>query len=206
MRTISYWLCTLALLTAFATRASAQESAVQQQLDQISGKIQDLTDAQADEGKRIDALEKKINDLSDKLNTPSGNNFASADDLKKLAEQVQEIDKKRQADNEQIIKAIEKLSKGGSAGIEPHESHKPIDTTATTSGTDTSSTATTGGTGGQQNGYYYTIQSGNTLSAIAKAYQAKGIKVTVKEILAANPNLNPSALYVGQKIFIPAAQ
>ena len=193
-------------MTAFATRASAQDSAVQQQLDQISGKIQDLTDAQADEGKRIDALEKKIADLSDKLNTPSGNNFASADDLKKLAEQVQEIDKKRQADNEQIIKAIEKLSKGGSARIDTSESRKPVDTTATTSGPDNTSTATTGGAGGQQNGYYYVIQSGNTLSAIAKAYQAKGIKVTVKEILAANPNLNPSALYVGQKIFIPAPQ
>ncbi len=149
---------------------------------------------------------KKIADLSDKLNTPSGNNFASADDLKKLAEQVQEIDKKRQADNEQIIKAIEKLSKGGSARIDTSESRKPADTTATTSGPDTTSTATTGGAGGQQNGYYYVIQSGNTLSAIAKAYQAKGIKVTVKEILAANPNLNPSALYVGQKIFIPAPQ
>ncbi len=179
---------------------------MQQQLDQITGKLQDLSDAQASEGKRIDALEKKIADLGDKLNSPSGNNFASTDDLKKLAEQVQEIDKKRQADNEQIIKAIEKLSKGGSAGIEPRESHKPVDTTATTSGPDTTSTPTAGGAGGQQNGYYYPIQSGNTLSAIAKAYQAKGVKVTVKEILAANPGLNPNSLIVGQKIFIPAPQ
>ncbi len=81
-----------------------------------------------------------------------------------------------------------------------------MDTTATTSGPDTTSTPTTGGAGGQQNGYYYAIQSGNTLSAIAKAYQAKGVKVTVKEILAANPGLNPNSLIVGQKIFIPAPQ
>jgi LysM repeat protein len=206
MRTISCWLATLALIAAFATRASAQESAVQQQLDQITGKLQDLSDAQASEGKRIDALEKKIADLGDKLNSPTGNNFASTDDLKKLAEQVQEIDKKRQADNEQIIKAIEKLGKGGSARIDTSENRKPIDTTANTSGADTTSTATTGGAGAQQNGYNYVIQKDNTLSAIAKAYQAKGIKVTVKEILAANPNLNPNALYVGQKIFIPAPQ
>jgi LysM repeat protein len=205
MRTISCWLATLALIAAFATCASAQESAVQQQLDQITGKLQDLSDAQASEGKRIDALEKKIADLGDKLNSPTGNNFASTDDLKKLAEQVQEIDKKRQADNEQIIKAIEKLSKGGSAHIDTSESHK-VDATATTSGPDTSSTPTAGGAGGQQNGYYYTIQPNNTLSAIAKAYQAKGIKVTVKSILAANPGLNANGLIVGQKIFIPAPQ
>jgi LysM repeat protein len=41
------------------------------------------------------------------------------------------------------------------------------------------------------------------LSAIVEAYRTKGIKVTLKQVLEANPNLNEKKLYVGQKIFIP---
>jgi LysM repeat protein len=55
-------------------------------------------------------------------------------------------------------------------------------------------------------GYEYTIQPGNTLSAIAKAYRAQGVKVTVSAILKANPGLNPGSLIVGKQIFIPAPQ
>jgi len=202
MRTISSCFFTFLLITAFTPRIHAQDSATQQQLDKLSGDIQDIEGQLSQQNKRIEDLEKKVSDMQDKLSTPAANNSANADDLKKLAEQVQEIDRKRQADNEQILKALEKLSKGGNAGIESHESHRSAETAPANA--ETSQTPAAGGAGGQQNGYYYTIQSGNTLSAIAKAYQAKGIKVTVKEILAANPGLNPGSLYVGQKIFIPA--
>lgn len=195
MRTILIYLFSFALVAAFAPRVHAQDSATQQQLDKLSGEIQDLQDALTQQNKEIEDLQKKVSDMQDKLNAPAANDSASADDLKKLAEQVQEIDRKRQEDNEQILKTLEKLSKGGA--IEPHAINPPP-TSQNPTPIETS--------GGQQNGYYYTIQSGNTLSAIAKAYQGKGIKVTVKEILAANPGLNPGALYVGQKIFIPAPQ
>ena len=50
------------------------------------------------------------------------------------------------------------------------------------------------------------IQSGDTLSVIVKAYAEKNIKVTVDQIVAANPGLNPKRLRVGQKVFIPAPQ
>jgi uncharacterized protein YecE (DUF72 family) len=85
--------------------ARAQDDATQQQIDKLTGQVQDLMlDAQAAQGKRIDALEKQISDMGDKLNQPAANDSASADDLKKLAEQVQEIDKKRQDDNDLILK------------------------------------------------------------------------------------------------------
>jgi len=47
------------------------------------------------------------------------------------------------------------------------------------------------------------VGSGDTISAIAKAYQDKGVKVTVKQILDANPGLDPKNLKVGQKVWIP---
>jgi LysM repeat protein len=190
MRKISLWL----FLFAFtASLARAQDDATQQQIDKLSGQIQDLIDGQTVQGKRLDALEKEINDLQDKSSQPGG--AANPDYLKKLAEQVQEIDKKRQEDNDRILKELERLDK--SLGVSPlgHKAAPNVSATSTT-GSPTSS--------GPQKGYDYTIQAGDTLSAIAKAYRAQGIKVTTNQILAANPGLNPNNLVVGKKIFIPA--
>ncbi len=192
MRKISLWLF---IFVFTASLARGQDAATQQQIDKLYGQMQDLIEAQAAQGKRIDALEKQISDLGDKLNQPAASGGADADDLKKLAAQVQEIDKKRQADNDLILKQIEKLGKtgGGSTG---HKSSPAISPAAPA---DTS----TPSAGGPQKGYDYTIAANDTVSAIAKAYRAQGVKVTVAQILAANPGLNPNSLVVGKKIFIP---
>ena len=198
MKTISCWFLIFTLMAAAMPRVRAQDSATQQQLDQLSSSIQDIQSSLTQQNKRITDLESKISAMQDKLNAPGGNDYASSDDLKKLAEQVQEIDKKRQADNEKILAALEKIGKGGGGGESIH-TEPNISTTPNTG----NSTATPGG---PQNGYNYQIQDGNTLSKIAKAYQAKGIKVTVKQILDANPGLDPKNLIVGKTIFIPAPQ
>jgi LysM repeat protein len=187
----------LAVLCAVPVRA--QDTATQQQLDKLGGQIQDLEAALAQQGKRLDALEKEISDLSGKVSTPPANNSASADDLKKLAGQVQDLAKKQQDDNDLIVKQLEKISQI-SAG--PSTGHKPK------AGTDTPTT-------GEENpapppnvpqkGYYYTVKDGDTLSSIAKAYRDSDqhVKVTSAQILAANPGLDPTKLYIGKKIFIP---
>src|SRR5580692_7074194 len=155
MRKISLWLF---ILTITVCAARGQDAATQQQIDKLSGQIQDMLETQAAQTKRLDALEKQISDLSDKLNQPAAaNDSASADDLKKLAAQVQEIDKKRQADNEQVLKQIEKLGKvsGGSTG---HKSAAAVPATAATD-------SPTASTGSPQKGYDYTIAAGDTVSA-----------------------------------------
>lgn len=187
MRKISLWLF---ILTFTVCAARGQDAATQQQIDKLSGQIQDMLETQAAQTKRLDALEKEIGDLRDKLNQPAANDSASADDLKKLAAQMQEIDKKRQADNEQILKTIEKLGKTG-GGTTVHKSQATAPDTSTPSAT------------GPQKGYDYTIAAGDTVAAIAKAYRAQGVKVTTAQILAANTGLNPNSLIVGKKIFIP---
>lgn len=197
MRTILFSLFIFAAAIFTAPIAHAQDDATQQQLDKLSGEIQDLRDAMGVQDKRLDALEKKINDMSDKLNPSGGSGVASSDDLKKLADQVQEVDKKRQDDNEAVLKELEKLDKAlGVAG----PSHKPAATTTTTAASaDNSAQATSA----PQKGYYYEIKAGDNLSAIAKAYRDQGVKVTVAQIQAANPGLNPNTMRVGQKVFIP---
>ena len=197
MKKISFWLFIFAFATFTSSIARGQDTATQQQIDQINGRIQDLIDAQAAQGKKLADLEKSIGDLGDKLNQPVINNSASSDDLKKLAEQVKDLAKKQQDDNDLVLKEFEKLAKAGGA-----VSHKPQPAVAPAP-TDNSTTANAGD---RQNGFWQPVGSGDTISAIAKAYQDKGIKVTKEQILAANPGLNPGKLKVGQKIWIPKPQ
>ena len=192
MKKISFWLFIFAFA---ASLGRAQDTATQQQIDQLNGRIQDIYGILDKQGKRLDALEKSVNDLQDKLNQPGANNFASADDLKKLAGQVQEIDKKRQADNEQILKALEKLDKALGVASSGRGAAPAV------------SNDNTPATNGAQKGFYYEIKKDDTLSAIAKAYSAElKAKVTVEQILAANPGLEPKNMAVGKKIFIPQPQ
>jgi LysM repeat protein len=191
MKRILIWIFILGISLA---AARAQDDATQQQINKLNGQFQDLRDAQAVQAKRIIALEKEIGELRDKSSQPGATDTANADDLKKLADQVQEIDKKRQADRVLILKEIEKLGKVG--GSSPGRKSTPSVTT----------NAATGGSnpGGKENGYEYKVSAGDTLLIIAKAYRDQGIKVTSDQILKANPGLDPKNLKVGQKIFIPA--
>ena len=196
MRRTILWALVL-VLTASVGRA--QDAATQQQLDKLAGQIQDLTDAQVQQRKRLDTIEKEIADLSDKVSQPVVNNSASVDDLKKLAGQVQEIDQKRQDDRELILKQIKeivKITANGNRHAAAPDVSAPTDNSATTP-------ATTAAPAGPQTGHPYIIASGDTLAAIAKAYREKGVKVYPKDILAANPGLDAGKLFVGKKIFIP---
>lgn len=200
MKTISVWISLATLAVAFTLRAPAQDAATQAQLDKITGDIQDVMDQMHSQQQKISDLEKKISEMEDKLSAPQGNDFASADDLKKLAEQVQEIDKKRQQDNQKILDALEKLGKGG--GSHRSSSDNPVNPNPNPDTTGQGAQTP----GNAENGYEYKIESGNTLAAIVKAYRAKGVKVTVDEVLKANPGLDPKHLPVGKTIIIPSGQ
>ena len=197
MKKISLWVLTLVFT---ASLAWAQDTATQQQLDKLSGQIQDMLEAQAQQSKRIDALEKEISDLRDKVNTPVANDYVTHDQLKTIADQISEVDKKRQADSDMIATQISNLAKAAAVAPPPPIHHSSSTSTTSTpdgsgSGSDNTSTP--------QNGYYYPIKSGDTLSLIVKAYRDKGVKVTSKQVLKANPGLDPNKLLVGKKIFIP---
>ena len=185
MKRILVWFLILGVSVVVAR---AQDAATQQQIDKLNGQVQDLLDAQTTQNKRIVALEKEISELGDRV---------SQDDLKKLAAQVQEIDKNRQEDNARVLKELERLGKALGAPSPAHKTAPVVPTAATTANSSPTP-------GSPQKGYDYVIHSGDTLSAIAKAYRDQGIKVTADQILKANPGLDPKSMKVGQKIFIPA--
>ena len=196
MKKILLWLI---LLIFTAAPGRAQNTATQQQLDKLSGQVQDLVEAQAQQGRRLDALDREISELRDKLNTPAVSDSASRDDLKKLAGQVQELANKQQDDNQLILKQLEKLAKVTAiAPVPPSHKPKPNPETPATGGDNFTTPP-----GGPENGHYYPIKAGDRFPDIVKAYQAEGVKVTAKKILEANPGLDPNKLYVGKKIFIP---
>lgn len=181
------FLCILipALLAApIALRA--QDAATQAQLDKLQGHIDELLAANAALQKRVLDLTSQVNDLRQMVSAPN-TNYASLEDVNRLAKQLQEVDQKRQEDKDLILQKIEQLGKA--LGSAPRGS-------SMTSGTDSSA--------GPSKGFEYVIQSGDTLSAIVQAYRLKNIKVTVDQILKANPGLDPTKMQVGQKIFIPA--
>jgi TolA-binding protein len=146
---------------------------------------------------KIASLEQKIDDLRQQLT--AGNNSGVQEDLKRLAEKIVQVDKKREEDrlsiSEEIRKAIGGLERSAtSAGSSARMTSPKPPPAAETAGSD--------------NDFSYTIKDGDTLGVIVKAYnadfKAKGWKtITVKQAMDANPNVDWTRLRVGQKINIP---
>ncbi len=189
MKRISIFL--MAALLAVPMISTAQDAATEERFNKLSAQMDVLIEAKDAQNKKIEALENQVRDLQSQLNKPSGN-YASAEDLKQVADAVKEVDKKRVADNEKVLNELEKLGKtlGGNSGRRTP--------------TVTSETKTTVDPNAPH--MEYTVQTGDTLGAIVKAYRDKNVKVTLQQVLAANPGLKPETMKVGQKIIIPASQ
>jgi LysM repeat protein len=181
------WVMTAALtMTSAAVRA--QDAALEERVGKLTGYVQDLLAAQDAQRKQIEALSKEIDSLREKMNQ-SNPDVATQDDLRKLAEKLREVDEKRKDDVALISKEIESLGKAARTS-KPAPRPDVSDTPPKPAGND--------------KGYEYEVKTGDTLSAIVSAYRDQGIKITVDQILKANPGLKATNMKVGQKLFIPA--
>jgi LysM repeat protein len=194
MKRISFLIVTLALCSTPAMRA--QDAATQERLDKLTGRIDDLTAAHDAMKKQVDVLIKEVADVREQSAKPS-TSYARPEDLNRLAEKVQEVDRKRLDDAEKIHAELLKLRDVLKAPLASSKK-PPVAAPKDTPVTPDSSTLS--------KGFEYVIKSGDTLDAVAQAYREKNIKVTVAQILKANPGLKAERLYVGKKIFIPAPQ
>lgn len=182
-------LCAAPALRAEDAASAAARQETDENIKILRGKIDDLTDAKNALQSRIQSLEREISELRAQLAKPSPN-YASADDLKHLAEAIKEVDKKRVEDNKNIIKEISDLGRNLSHSGGHIKETPTVEEPVAPANPD-------------QPTFTYTVKEGDYLSTIAKAYREKGIKVTVDQILAANPGLKATALYPGKKILIP---
>lgn len=196
MKRISFLLLSLALWAVPA--AHAQDAATEQRLNQLSGKIDDL---QASE----DALKTRVKELTTELNSareqisslreqiskqPTGT-FVTPDDLKKA---IAQVDANRKSDNDAVRKELDNLRRDILAALQK----------ATTPGRTVPPPPVDNGSGTTVGTAKYKIQDGDTLDKISNAYKSQhNMKVTVEQILSANPGLDPKKLRVGQEINIP---
>lgn len=169
----------------------AQDAATEQRLNRLNGQVEDLLASHADLQKRLASLSRELDALREQ-NKATGLP-ATQEDIKRLFDAIKEVDRKRLEDYEKIRVEIQKLGQAFSAPPLPPRKATPV--------------RDTGGAGAAtlpEKGFEYVIQPGDTLSVIVQAYREKGIRVTVDQVVKANPGLKPNALRVGQKVFIPA--
>jgi nucleoid-associated protein YgaU len=192
MKRITFFMLTLSLCASAPLRA--QDAATEERLNKLSGSIEDIRAAQETINKQLQSLSKEINTLREQASKPSPN-YAAQDDLKRLADAIKEVDRKRQNDAELVRADLKKLATLVASGAGPKH---PAGGTPSTDLDQTSAKAQI-----PDKNFEYEIKDGDTLSIIIQAYKQKNIKVSLDDILKANPGLNPNKLHPGQKILIP---
>ena len=178
-----------AVLLIASSVTFAQDAATEERLNKLQNALETLQASNVELQKQITVLTRELQEVREASAKPSGN-YASADEIKLLTEKLKEVDRKRADDRDLILKEIEKLGKSitASASRPRPAADEPRPRAADV----------------PDKGYEYVVQSGDTLSAIVTAYREQGVKVTVDQVLKANPGLKASSLQVGKKIFIPA--
>ena len=186
----------LPLLAQDSTSASAiaEKQQAEERYKRLSADVESLLAANLALQKKISALDAELQKMREEQSR-SANNNNTTETVKRLADAIQEVDKIREADKKKILDEIAKIGKTLTAA--PRSAPKVIVSTEANAGPD--------------KGYPYTIQSGDTLLAVLSDFNAqfksKGMKtITLKQVEAANPNVDWNKLKIGQKIFIPAPE
>jgi LysM repeat protein len=186
------------LATAQAPPASESAAAAAARLDteerlrRLATEVEDLKEANALLQRRLADFNAELQRMSEEHGRAQSS-FATRQDLNQLVEKLREIDRKRESDSQRVLESLDRLAKRPPAlpaaapapRAEPERTEKPPESSP------------------ERRGYEYTIKADDTLSAILQAYREKGVKTSLKQVLDANPTLNPNKLRVGQKVFIP---
>lgn len=197
----------LAVLSCWCAPAGAQESPVaaaaqreemEANFKRMNAKVEQLEETLQTQQKRMAALVEEIHSLRDEVDRLKTRNESAAtqESIKRLAEKVEEVDKKRIADNELVISQLRTLGKALSKPIVQSEPKAaPV-----TPKVDKPAPAANAP---QENGWTYQIKDGDTLSRIVTDMRAQGKLITQKQVMDANPKVNWNKLRIGQTVFIP---
>ena len=171
-----------------AQDSSLQNRALLENVNRLQGQLNDLLQSYNALKKELDSLKSEVRrtraeTLKNKPNTITQN------DVDALAKTIREVDRKRSADKELILKEIRNIAKNSTRNRPtPSKPIKPVR---------------------PQKGFDHSVQSGETISAIISAYneqlKSEGAKkrITLNSVLKANPKLNPRSIQIGQNLFIP---
>ena len=175
---------------ARAQNNSLQNRALIENVNRLQGQLEDLLQS-------YNALKKEVDILQIELRKTRAESLKSKpdsitkSDIEELTKAIREVDRKRSADKELILKEIRNIARNS------NNNSRPITTTPSTTNRK------------PQKGFEHTVQSGETISAIIAAYNEQlkiegGKKrITLNSVLNANPKLNPRSIQIGQILFIP---
>ena len=196
-----------ALILCFSTKwAPAQDAtaiAAKEEADArykgMTARIEELENAVHDQQKTMTRMNEELRTMREEISklASASKDSATQESIKRLAEAIEEVDKKRLSDNKNVVtrfnEAIAEIQKllGNRPGPKPVA---PVDS-APPKATNNPAVPDTG--------FEYLIQSGDTLSGLVLKLRKQGMNVTQKQLKDANPDVNWDKLKVKQKIFIP---
>jgi len=191
-------------LRAQDASAIADRQAAEERNNRLIGKVEDLTASLDAQNKRIADLQDQIRTLREEQAKPNAD-IVGRDELKALALKIKEVDEKRAADKELILKEIGRLA---SVPAVAPPTRKPTKLTPKHADADPANDAPPADPNAKYEGYEHVVKPGDTLSKIVSYYREKGVKVTMSQVLKhpLNAKLDANKVLVGQKIFIPDAK
>ncbi len=179
--------------------AAAEKEEAETRFKNVETRIEKLEETLQLQQKKMNSLLEEIHSLKEENDRLKNRNETAAiqERIKHLAEQLDEVEKKRQHDNTVVLAQLDALTKGLSKPppakdpATPPGSNKPEKNVAPNAGSP------------PEKGYTYKIKDGDTLLRIVKDLRAQGYNITQKQIIDANAGVNWNRLKIGQSVFIP---
>ncbi len=211
---------------------SARAEITPEDIRQLQTRFQQAEESEERLRARIQKLEATVAELRSQLGevrsvaASAGKDAVTQDQLKKVLDQLRELDRRRQEDNEKVLQQIKRLADLPTPPPPSFDDPKPkgrkpaADAGAATGG---------GGSGkgepkAEPKGeakteapkpslppdyefYEHVVRDNQSLSQIINEYnKGYGLKVRLKHVLEANPKLRPERLVTGQKVRIPVVK
>jgi TolA-binding protein len=206
------WFCLMAPAFAQDTTASAEREESESNYKRLSVKLEQLEEGfRAQQGKIAKLVEENRTLRLEIENLKTRNdNAATQESIKQLKEKILEVDKKRIEDGELVTKRLAALGRDVSKTLTPKEvtpppTSKNDDPDKTDKPDKTHKSDKAPASVPPEKSFTYKIKEGDTLNRIVTELRAQGYKITQKQVIDVNPNVNWSRLKIGQTVVIPPA-
>jgi LysM repeat protein len=198
----------LAAVVRSATGAEAIDPAVVgERLQRLTAAVESLEMTLASQQRQIDGLANELQKAREEL-ANHGNQRPWADDMKRLADAINEVDRKRAADGEQVLKVLNELrrSVATSTTTEAPRSARPsntaVDRTAVNRNPGRAAETT------PDKALPYVIQAGDSLSRVVDEFNKQARQegyqaLTVQQVMKFNNIAEARRIREGQTIQLP---
>lgn len=196
--------CLLLGLGAPAPAQPIDPAILGERLQRLLAVVESLEVTVATQQRQIESLGNEVQRLRDDL-SQQGQNRAWAADVKRLGDAVSEVDRKRLADQEQVLKVLNDLKKSVAAAVDaPTRSPAPSRPATTPSTAAASAT----GTATPPKALPVTVERGQTISDLVRAFNEQasrqGVRpLTINEVMKFNNITDARRVQEGQSVLLP---